>query len=1140
MSLHSDFSRLNEQQKAVVTGFRGPALITAGPGTGKTRTIAVLIGKLLEEGLRFKNLLALTFSDKAAGELRERVFSYYPHSFDECWISTFHSFCARLLREQFHLVSIRPDFRLLTSFKEAVLMDGICRSLDPKEFPTFGRVLRHRGFQLETLTFIGLLKSNLVDVIDLDQMLTVSDEFDDRSHSRLKELSSLYHAYEHERTRLGYLDFRDLIGLSIRVLRDPIVAKAYRNKFKVVLVDEFQDTDPAQFLLLTLLTGENMAGRGSVPSSAGSDTTSTVVSQTKLRVAVVGDPRQSIYRFRGADPHMMDPDGPFRKKFRAKIFSLTRNYRSVPVISAVAARLRWLQKGGGESSVLPDSVVWPDDRSSRDGFIERYEASDELAEARLLARRIASLIIYGNSPSESVIQDENVGKESVPTTIRRYRPDEIAVLVRNNYQVDLISESLRALNIPFAIGGDMKFFRSEEVGTLVSLLKAATLPDIDGDDALRRAFRSPFFGIDPLWAQTVLTGLGQAGRLWSLLEPLADGVPDGSNSKFPEAAAGVFEHVAAFASTMRMLRMEANAPLGMVAARLLLIARDWILDPESVVTRNVLHFRAFLADFDEVFLRLHGHAALLSDLTPDFDALLTYYASTLEESGESGSTGGGPEGVRLMTIHQSKGLEFPVVIIPGLCENQFPVAVRENLLIGAKGLEAIRQACDKLERPIPFFNPYPTGREDHIEEERRLFFVAVTRAQEGLIVSRSCRLSGESSIAAPFLDEIGINPSSGGVDERRVLSIGELRVKLAELTSGDRESLRDVLAPLEDSLGERHLIEPRCFGQPLINAVRLPETYRFSAAAIRDYLDCPRRFFFKRLLRLPDAPERDNLHLLRGQAQHAVLEELHKPGGVWECGRNPAIEEIEELWRLKGETLLAGMGKLQRLTIAHEAMEAFFNYRCAVYELGQLPARNTIGVEQAFEFTFRGFSCIGRYDRLVKAEDGLWVIDYKTGKSVSGEGMLKKAFPEDGNVPDEVQLPFYLLAVRETLQKPCCAMTFYVNDQPYKVRRKEMQSGFLKGASLNFGAGPEWGIEVGTQAFDEFCNHMETVMREIMKEATFDCRPSIRKTATTCLQKTGMTKCEFQPFCQERLEELKLSVGKVDDTDDDDLPGVET
>ena len=157
-----DFERLNDQQKKIIKNFNKNSLVVAGPGTGKTRTISVLIAKQLEKGIRLKEILALTFSDKAANELRERVLEYFPQSFDQCWISTFHSFCGKVLREQYYEVGISADFKLLNAFKESLLMSFICSKLDANAFPEFGKVLLKRGFQQEVSTFIGILKSNLI------------------------------------------------------------------------------------------------------------------------------------------------------------------------------------------------------------------------------------------------------------------------------------------------------------------------------------------------------------------------------------------------------------------------------------------------------------------------------------------------------------------------------------------------------------------------------------------------------------------------------------------------------------------------------------------------------------------------------------------------------------------------------------------------------------------------------------------------------------------------------------------------------------------------------------------------------------------------------------------------------------------
>ncbi|MEW6711618.1 MAG: ATP-dependent helicase, partial [Candidatus Riflebacteria bacterium] len=723
MTLQEDIQRLNQQQAEIVKKFSRPSLIVAGPGTGKTRTVAVLIGNLLHQGVRLKEILALTFSDKAAGELRERVLEYYPHSFDQCWISTFHSFCARILREQYYRLFIQPDFKLLTGFKEALLMSGICRRQSPEAFPEFGKVIFKRGFQQEILTFISLLKSNLVSHEDFSSLIENMPEVSARTLNRLKEIACLYRFYETERKKTGYLDFRDLIFLSIRVLQIPEVAAQYREKFKVILVDEFQDTDPAQYLLLKLMCGD----------------------QNDSRIAVIGDPHQSIYRFRGADPGMMTRTGPFKKEFNARIFPLQINYRCAREIVAVASRLAWKEKSKDDLDLEP--------KSDEIGFVKLFSARDELEEARFITRKIASLLIYGEK--------------------RTYHPSEVAILVRNNYQIDLLAENLQALHIPFEIAGDMKFFRSEEVIVLAALLKIAALAGNEREIALQRAFVSPLFGINPLWVQAVIAAIAPGKPLSSFLSAIRDQ----QNDQFPEADEATLTAAGFFAETILLLEQCHDQPLNAVFARLLLSLPSLMNEPESLSARNTLHFRNMIADFCELFERQHQRAALVSDLICDFDEWLTYYASTLEQDQTCGNTG-----VRIMTVHQSKGLEFPVVVVPGLAEGQFPVKLRENLLISTSIIETIKTRFNQQQRPVSFFNPYPTSHEDHLEEERRLFFVALTRAKEGLLLSYPLRVGTDPAIPAPYLKEIGIS-AVNEESETRPLNLSEFRTRLAALGS---------------------------------------------------------------------------------------------------------------------------------------------------------------------------------------------------------------------------------------------------------------------------------------------------------------------------------------------------------------------
>ncbi|NLI76372.1 MAG: UvrD-helicase domain-containing protein [Candidatus Riflebacteria bacterium] len=1348
MSLAGDFERLNDQQRRIVRGFTGPSLVLAGPGTGKTRTIAVLLGKLLEEGLRMKECLALSFSDKAATELRERVLAYHPHGFDECWISTFHSFCARLLREQFHRVGIHPEFKLLTGFKEALLLAGLTARLAPETFPVFGPVLRKRGFQQEVLTFISLLKSNLVTPADLEAALAeepppgtfqagrarrqdarsestgpdtgfpgrcvpghrisqdsprlnsplnsrnpgppknraspdssptgspspqpVEPALSPRAAARLRDLLALYRAYEEERERAGYLDFRDLIRLAIEVVADPEAARLYREKFRVVLIDEFQDTDPAQFHLLSLL-------------QRGVD---------KPRVMVIGDPRQSIYRFRGANPGMMGRQGAFRKTFRTRVFPLGINYRNAPVILAAAERLAWHDReaAAGEGRLDP--------RSGRTGFVEVHAAPDELGEARLIARRVASLLVYGAH--------------------RRFAPEDVAILVRNNYQIDLLSEALRALHVPFRIAADMKFFRSEEVTTLISLLKAAGTEGEAREEALRRAFASPLFHMDPLWVQGTLARLGPGGRLADVLDRLLDQAtarpaglprPDGEEipatetwrgppvsscpgrgsapraeppadlpaglgtqaAAVPRDGAGPFpdtgpagdgpdgpfadsvRRAIGFAETWRMLQDSRQLPVTTALARLLLTVRESLQDPAAPAARHVFLLRGMVADFAEIWARQHGAEPLLQDLLPDLDELLTYYASTLEETRE-GSEGG----VRVMTVHQSKGLEFPVVVVGGLCEGVFPVEMREDRLLPGDGLRALQARLDAAGRPVPFFNPYPTDAEDHLEEERRLFFVALTRAQEGLILTWPQRVGTDLVPPAPFLQEIGVPPTAAAPDGRP-LSLSELRVRLAGLTrdelvtlealwlarqppapgdgtggvpgrefprpaaagsshpdshpdghhalgmppadgarvkaesgdagggSGEREpgrpepdlpepgwsapamaepTARTAVTPVGRGASEpvhqamarptaRNPVTPvpgpadpvaaaAAFFERLrpapppphqFDQVALPEGFRFTPYAIQAYLECPRRFFLKHLLRVRDPADAHDAALAFGRALHACLEQLHRSGSPWAGGNRPPAEAIDALWQRFGEPELAHLGPLVRAGRRARARQALDWYVAAVFEHGQVPAGARPLVEAGFEFSLGGFRCGGRFDRVVETTDGngAWIIDYKTSSTTrSSATLLERAFPAEGGLGREIQMPFYLLAARRlgslrlagpdgaatrldlSLDRPA-VVTLYLGKDPYGKKWREMQAGFLRSAALNLGGGPAWGLEIDAGRFDRFEADLGELLARIAGDRTFDCRPTNDPEASTCLTRS----CEFVAFCQERLAVLR-------------------
>lgn len=1059
--LKEDLKKLNERQLAIIKKFDKASLIVAGPGTGKTRTISVLIGSLLEKGVRLREILALTFSSKAADELKERVLEYYPHSFDRCWISTFHSFCARILREQYHLVGIKPDFRLLTGFKEALIMDEICKRQDSRAFKEFGKVLKKRGFQQEVLTFISLLKSNLVSPDEFEKTVSACKSLPERTINRCSELLNIFKLYENERIKTGYLDFRDLIGLTIKVLKNKVVANSYQKMFKVILVDEFQDTDPAQYLLLTLLRGEN----------------------TEIKTAVIGDPHQSIYRFRGADPSMMSATSPFKQKYKARVFPLEINYRSSEAITNAANRMQWSEKSACESKLT--------NLSGRAGFAKYYKVRDELDEARLIGRKIASMVIY---------KDE-----------KQYKPSDIAILVRNNYQIDLITESLKSLHIPFDIAGDMKFFKSEEVILLSSLFKYVGTHKPEDEqiktEALKRAFVSPVFGINPLWVQSVLAVNDSNSHVHEVIE----NIKNSDFSKLPETDEGTQVRAVAFAKALSLIEENKDKDVETILAALLLIISERAPEPDSLEGRNILHFRGMFADYCELFEATNKRKPLLDDIMPDFDEWLAYYASTLEQTSDTGSTG-----VKIMTVHQSKGLEFPVVFLCGLSEDLFPVRLRENILISTNALEELKNEFNRSQREVSFFNPYPCSFEEHLEEERRLFFVALTRAKDGIIMSSPLKIGSDRVVPSPFITETGIEENLHEADERP-LTISEFRTEIAKLSAEELALIEEALTEAEKRITPEmsvHGVRPRAFGKNVSDAVTLPQDFCFSANSIKTYIECPRKFFFQNLLKIqkPGAISQKNYD--KGNAFHKCVEVLHNPESIWEKGKDPTDEELEEIFKEHAMPFFENENYFYRQMITEKLQEALYNYRNAVFRLKQISGRNTIGVEMPFNFKFNDCNITGRFDRIVKlADDAVLIADYKTSGQTSSDKMHEKAFSKEGWT--EVQMPLYLLACKKKGYKHASMNLLYVNDEVFgEKNRSKMIPGFLRTASFNMGCGPEYGKEVTEGDMAVFEENLRQLLDKIKTDNVFSPDPNADKNARTCKNRNKNMRCEFEAFCE--------------------------
>jgi DNA helicase-2/ATP-dependent DNA helicase PcrA len=630
---------LNPAQREAVEHFEGPVLVLAGAGSGKTRVLTARIARLIvHHGVAPAHVLAVTFTNKAAGEMRARVARLLGEEPAGMWIGTFHSIGARMLRREATLVGRTPAFTIYDEDDSLAVIRRIMdrQKISPKLFPP--RALR---------AAISDAKNALVLPAEYERV--ARDPF-------AKAAASVYHELEGTLRESNAVDFDDLLLLPVRVLREhPNRLAAYRERFQFVLVDEYQDTNRAQYQLVTLLGGEHG------------------------NVCVVGDDDQSIYGWRGADiRNILD----FEKDFpHARVVRLEENYRSLPPILDVA------------------NVVIAGNQSRRGKTLRPTRSGGE---------RVTVVGSLDERDEAEWIADELGARLTAERDLARR---DIAILYRTNAQSRALEEALRRHAIPYRIIGTVRFYDRREIRDLMAYLKLVANPA--DDEAFARAVAVPRRGLGDATLDTLATIARRAktSRLEaSRREELLGEVRPAARQALHDFAALIdrYRTRAQEASVDELLRelideiryadhLRAEGPEG---AERLENVRELVAGAAEVVADEGGELG--LTPLDHFLQR----ASLITDVDrddPNADA------------------------VSMMTLHNAKGLEFPIVFISGLEEGLFPLS----------------RAHDQPEQ---------------LEEERRLFYVGITRAERKLYLvhARSRRRNGEllPSIPSSFLAPI--------------------------------------------------------------------------------------------------------------------------------------------------------------------------------------------------------------------------------------------------------------------------------------------------------------------------------------------------------------------------------------------------
>ena len=642
---------LNSQQLQAVTAPAGPTVVLAGPGSGKTRVLTQRVVYLISEGVPAYRILAVTFTNRAALEMRQRIERQLEGNTRGLHVGTFHATCARMLRREADHLSHSRNFVIYDSADQRALV---------KQAMEYHRVDTTRFKPVRIHSTISTAKNQLIG----------PDEF--RPDSYYHEIvGRVYERYQQQLRENNALDFDDLLMDAVLLLqRERELRDRYQYHYERILVDEFQDTNLAQYTLLQLLAGENR------------------------QLFVVGDPDQSIYRWRGADYRNVRR---FQKDYpEAKEVLLEQNYRSTQAILDAATAVIDQNRGRTAKQLFTER--------SGGSPLELHEAYDEEEEARFVVETIASQVLR-----------------------KQFRPRDWAIMYRTNAQSRSLEEAFIRAGVPYRIVGATRFYARREIKDLLAFLRLAHNPR-DGV-SLERILNVPPRGIGQKTAAVFQAVAGEVDESPSaLLLVLAE---EGTASAHYEVlGARLARPLAAFGQLMSGW-MQAAREGQPVAELLQLILRDTdyrshIQDgSESGRERweNVRELLKVARDFGDTDL-----SAVLEQfaLVADVDSL----SADQEESGAPS----------LMTLHSAKGLEFPVVFIVGMNDGVLPH----------------RRSFDDPEE---------------MEEERRLFYVGLTRAKELVYLTHTFRWRdfGHDSLGLPsrFLDDIPDELLNGGVSDRR-------------------------------------------------------------------------------------------------------------------------------------------------------------------------------------------------------------------------------------------------------------------------------------------------------------------------------------------------------------------------------------
>ena len=892
---------LTPRQREAVEHGEGPLLIVAGAGTGKTLVITRRIAHLIHtKKAKPEEILALTFTEKAAAEMAERVDVLLPYGFAAVHVSTFHAFGDRILREFALELGLNPDFQVLSQAEQVIffrehLFDFPLKHYRPLSDPT--------KFIQAMLKVISRAKDEDVNPEEYLQYAAglrkkagagppaaAVDPENTEDADRQEEIAGAYAAYQRLLAEKGKVDFGDQVTLVLKLFRErPHALAEIRRRYPFILVDEFQDTNYAQFQLVRLLGGENG------------------------NVTVVGDDDQSIYKFRGAA--ISNIQG-FKEVYpSARQVVLTDNFRSTQVILDTAYRL--IQHNNPERLEVMNHI---DKRLvakvRKEGFPVDHLHCDTVTTE---SDRVAALV-------HELLESKKV------------TPNDIAILVRSNADADPFIRALNMKGVPWRFSGNRGLYGRAEVRLLISFLK--TVSDFEDSMNLHALASSPVYEL-PMedlqqcvhYARTGHRNLMEAFRLADTEEALK-----GLSAEGRVTLRKIVDDL------NRYLELSRDNVTGVVLYQFLMNSgylKRLSQSPrpeDGIKIQNIARFFDVIWSFSQM---------AEEDRVVHF---VRHLESLMQAGDDPGTAETDPdlEAVNLLTVHRAKGLEWPVVFMVSLIHQKFPHTRRS----------------DAIELPPALAKDILPAGDFHMQEERRLFYVGMTRARDRLFFTSAVDYGGaRGRKVSPFVLEALDRP----------------HVDRVNLKSSAEEKIRR-FAPVEEG--------------PPEGLAPLPEdrTILLSHYQVDDYLTCPLKYKYVHILRVPIL---EHHTVVYGKSLHKAIEYYHErkvqnlPASLGDL-----VRIFEGSWKSVG--FLSRDHEEQRFSAGKEALRAFFESEEAS---GIVPKR----VEERFSFTLENNRVEGRWDRVDERDGNIVIVDFKSSEVYQQEAADKRA-------EDSLQLAIYAMA----------------------------------------------------------------------------------------------------------------------------------